>query len=168
MSTSAGNRPPRMYAAGRPAIQDFWPEERLYFRVCRTDAAGRPCETAGKLNIGAIRAKNQSVNRSRFSKPEDVLIPPTDRPEADFSQWGFASVAVQDLPVQLRSIPDSNPSYSYRPVHDPLPDNYAHSEIRAYNDQTAAVHPQGGPRAVSRKYRTIMAHLAVVHRRPAQ
>ena len=64
------DRPWRMYSRGRSADSEFSPSELLYFRFL-----AKNLDDAGGLGPAAIRSVDQSVNRQKYSKPFDVLIP---------------------------------------------------------------------------------------------
>lgn len=113
--------PAGMYRRGRPVDPEFDPEELLYLRCLEEHVDD------GRLLAAAIRVSNQSVNRGKYSKPHWVLLP-------DFSTWKIASLRVGDIPEALSGPPPVCVPYTFAVEHDPLEDNYAHSEIRAYKE----------------------------------
>ncbi len=126
MSSSPVIIPDRFLCAGRPPHQEFDPEEFLYLRFSSEHFKGDSLPTM------AIKAPAFSVNRGKFSRPSDVLIPA-------WLNFGIAKFKVKDIPNEL--IPD----IVFKPVHDPVdqhhPDfmrmgfeNYAHSEVRIFKE----------------------------------
>lgn len=85
MSSSETNRPERMFRRDRPADENFDRAEKLYYRCQDQHVYGQ------RLLPQAIRFPNFSVNRSKYSEPEDVLIP-------SYQDWGISTFSVGDLP----------------------------------------------------------------------
>lgn len=107
--------PDEMYRQGRPVDPDFESEEDLYIRF-RSVVGERP-------NISDIQCPNHSVNRSKFSQAEWVLLP-------TFSDWGYGAFKVKDIPDTI--IRQEGDPYDFMVEHDPLDENYSHCEIRSY------------------------------------
>jgi len=108
-----------MYRKGRPVDSEFEPSEDLYYR-CQAQHI-----TDSRLLPTALRFPDFSVNRAKYSLPEDVLIP-------DYQTWGIAAFRVEDIPSEQKS--DANTTYTWEVVHDPNEDNYAYSEVRTYKN----------------------------------
>ena len=109
---------------GRPADPDFDQQEKLYHRFEKLQKA-----SDGKFYPASIRFPDFSVNRERYSKPEDVLYP-------NYKGLGIVSFKVEDLPEPILTGEGSKneTTYTFVPVHDPLEENYAHSEIRTFKN----------------------------------
>jgi hypothetical protein len=104
----------------------FTPEEMLYRRI---EPNALPISQVTMIRI--IPFPDCSVNRSKYSQPQDVLLP-------DYLNWGVLGFAVQYVPKEL----SASESYSrFDVVHCPLSDNYAHSEIRSYKTGTELKEP---------------------------
>jgi hypothetical protein len=112
-------RPERMYRNGRPIDQDFSLTESLYWRCPESKIEN------GHVALDGMRFPDISVNRGRYSEPEDVLIP-------DCLDFRIATFMVQDIPSPLISESQQQHRFEFRPEHDPCECNYAHSEIRTY------------------------------------
>lgn len=82
-----------------------------------------------------IRLPDCSVNRSKYSLPMDVLVNKGD----DDTEQCVISWLVGDVPTQLPAKEPSGLAYDCRVVHDPLEDNYSHTEIRTYPTGTSEV-----------------------------
>jgi hypothetical protein len=95
----------------------FEPNEALYRRMQPNSYPITPA-TMQKL----IVFPDCSVNRSKYSQPEDVLKP-------EYFHWGILEFFVQDVPNKLQ---DGESISNFEVVHCPLEDNYAHSEIRSF------------------------------------
>jgi hypothetical protein len=66
-----------------------------------------------------------------FSEPGDVLLPENRR------AWAVARFRVRDVPggaFQTAPVERGGRTITFGVEHDPLDDNYAHSELRAYVD----------------------------------
>lgn len=125
--TKSRKIPDRLKRNNRPAVQEFDPQEHLFQRFDKLIGEG------DYLYPAQVRFPDFSVNRGRFSEPEDVLLP-------NFLDWGIAAFDVEDIPSEI--IIESNDSndtiYDFTIVHVPEEDNYSHSEVRtlingAYN-----------------------------------
>lgn len=144
--------PARLYRNGRSVDSVFAPEERLYLRF--------PRESYDHINCGllpsAIRSPvDQSVNRGKYSDPADVLLP-------HWPDWGIALLEVRDVPKELQS----TITYRIRVEHDPLEDNYAHTEIRAYKGDPEARIMKIRSTQVKKEFRTRLSNLARIHSPP--
>ena len=115
-----------MYRRGRPLAQEFAEEEPLYLRYGCEDFA------ENQLQYSAVRFPQMSVNRGRFSEPEDVLF----SEEGKFDGLGVLELRVADIPKRLEQ--DNGPAYVFFMHHAPLEDNYAHSEICSARDPETA------------------------------
>jgi hypothetical protein len=124
------NIPERLKQNNRPSVQEFDPQELLFLRFIQLIQEG------GYFYPASIGFPDFSVNRGRFSEPEDVLLP-------IYLNLGIATFNVEDIPDEKVFGEGSSQEtvYSFVIVHVPEPDNYAHSEIRTkkngvYNKKT--------------------------------
>lgn len=62
-----------------------------------------------------------STNREKYSEPEDVVL-------------GYEEDAVAIAAARVRDIPERVGEYEFRPVHVPEPENYAHTEVRTFQE----------------------------------
>ena len=113
--------PEGMYRRERAPDNHFEPREKLYMRF----SAVTP---EGKVYEDSIRCTEQSTNRSKYSQPEWVLL----GPESDFLDWGYGFFRVSDIPSEKPG--GAGVVYLFRPEHDPLEWNYAHTIIAAYKN----------------------------------
>jgi hypothetical protein len=121
VSISRGREPERLLRQGRPIDPDFSLEERLYRRCPDTEVLqGEPFTD----QIAFYPA--MSVNRSKYSLVHDVLYPDY------FAKYGVLSFAAGGIPEPFQ--PDGGALYEWKPSHEPLEENYAHSEVRTYRD----------------------------------
>ena len=144
-------RPSRMFSRGRDPDVIFSTDETLYFR-CKRDWLDN---NGQKIKPANIPFPNQSVNRQKYSKPKDVLIPNDEDKTKQWIFWGVARVFVREIPEGKEtqgSTSSKKISYKFGVAHDPEDDNYGHSEIRVYKDGVEArkVNSQG----VKKAYRT--------------
>jgi hypothetical protein len=108
-------------------VPEFGADERLYLRYEADHWV------QGELTSAGIRFPDTSVNRSRFSEPEDVLFSEQGR----YNRHGVVFFPVSDIPVRIALDPPNNGNpYLFRIDHKPLDDNYSHSEIRSRPEGT--------------------------------
>ena len=105
-------------------MDNFEPTEPLYWRYNKMYAGEMVRSGLG------IRFPDFSVNRGGdgFGEPGDVLLP-------DYLDMGVAMFLVRDLPTGHQS--DPNTTYDFRAFHDPLEENYAHTEVRVMKNGTS-------------------------------
>jgi hypothetical protein len=109
-------RPSRMFANGRKAVQDFAAKEQLYMRYNAEQMEG------DHLAPAAIKTK-QSVNRSRFSEPGDAVF----GEHRFYAEGGVMQISVEDVPEAIEG--EQGSKFRFFPRHVPLNWNYAHSEV---------------------------------------
>ena len=119
--------PNELLWGGREIDRVFLPEELLYYRVKEFDVQG-------KVNVDEIKCPDTSVNRGKYSQPKHVLYASIPK----FLQYKVASFRVTEIPDQLET--GDRRTIIFRIEHDPTPksdkneENYAHSEIRAFEN----------------------------------
>ena len=139
-----------MYRAGRPEDPDFEPHERLFYRCLKIHVE------SGRVLPAAFRSPDFSVNREKYSEPEDVLVP-------SYESWGVAGFEVSVIPSEMSS--PGGVRYQFRVDHVPEEDNYSHSEVRAYKvgvyNRKLKVHD-----IVKKQFRQILSDSARVIKEP--
>lgn len=118
--------PERLRPLGKAIDSKFDPNEELYLRFLQVSPiTGRP-------DFGEIRCPDLSVNRSKYSAPEDVLW-------SSFTylmHWGIGSLRVHQATFDLFG--GDGIVIKFLVEHDPVlgseefPENYSHCEVRAY------------------------------------
>jgi hypothetical protein len=114
---------------GRSIEPEFLPEELLYYRV-------KDFDVQGKVNVDEIHCPNMSVNRGKYSRPQHVLYARMPM----FLHYKVAQFQVQEIPPDLTT--GEGRTIDFRIEHDPTrksdttDENYAHSEIRAFDGVT--------------------------------
>jgi hypothetical protein len=139
-----------MLRNGRGVDANFLPSEKLYLR-CKTAWIGEN----GHVNPAYIHFPDQSVNRQKYSYPVDVLWPDEREQSRAWINWGVASLRVEDLPPEMRT--SGNAVYCFTAEHDPLDDNYSHTELRVYKDGERECDSKKINQLVKKEYRTILA-----------
>ena len=139
-----------MYRRGRPIDPIFEPAEWLYHRCKLEEVDG------DRLLPTAISFRNWSVNRGKYSEPEDVLIP-------DWKDWGIAKFRAEHVPGPMNTAGDT--VWEFKIEHDPLEDNYSHSEIRSYKNGALAPKPQPSD-LIKKAFRQIISDNSAIHRQP--
>src|SRR5437762_13892153 len=71
--TSRNNPPRRLLRRGRPVVPQFSPREKLYRRFQKKDLINGEIAPSALMFPSTGEQTGQSVNRSKFSRPEDVL-----------------------------------------------------------------------------------------------
>ncbi len=146
-------RPDEMYRHGRAIDPIFAPDENLYMRVCadQIDLEER------RVLPTAFRFPNQSVNREKYTgDPLWVLYP-------NFFDMGVVAFEVQQIPTPI--LREGGPAYEFRPVHDPLEENYGHSEVRGNRESDRTFNPRlKAPRNVKVQFRMRLGEAArIIH-----
>jgi hypothetical protein len=91
----------------------------------------------------------QSVNRSKFSIPEDVLFSETGA----YNGLGVIEFQVFEIPPKVSQ--DNGPTYVFFMTHQPEENNYSHSEI--WSDREERTYTFREPsRTVSLTFRTLL------------
>jgi len=111
-----------MIRNGRPPVDLFHGNEHLYLRY------GRQNWVDGQLDLTGIKLDKTSVNRGSFSEPEDVLYSVANK----YEHMGVVRFSVGEIPSPVSKPPA--PASVFWPVHDPLEENYSHSEIWSKKD----------------------------------
>jgi hypothetical protein len=115
------DRPQRMFQNARSIDSHFASDELLYRRFCHDEVL------ENRLAPDSIKFPDWSVNRQKYSEPEDVLIPSGDK---TYFCCGVAGFLVSDIPSKI----DTDIVFSFIVEHRPEPDNYAHSELVTYKN----------------------------------
>jgi hypothetical protein len=118
--------PDRLRANGRSLDNKFTSDERLFLRIHRISP------NTEKPEFSDIRCPDLSVNRSKYSDPEDVLWSKF----VYLVDWGIGSLTVGQATFGLPS--GDGVVIDFKVEHDPVaasneaPENFSHCEIRAY------------------------------------
>lgn len=118
----------------------FAPSERLFRRVPLGEAMD------GFVSDASLPSPAFSVNREKYSNPVDVL--------EGFEGFRVAAFRVGDIPNSLQS--DGGESYQFGVEHEPLPDNYAHSEVNSYSHGGKLMGQQKPPKHVRKIFRHLL------------
>ncbi|MEW6236937.1 MAG: hypothetical protein AB1656_16255 [Candidatus Omnitrophota bacterium] len=152
MNSSIPDMP--MESSSTPLIpdQNFEPFERLFWRIDEIKEE--------RIDFTSIRFPVFSVNREKYSKPEDVLRP-------SWLNWGIAAFYVKDIRMISMTPENSLYEYSYNVFHNPLIDNYAHSEVRTlkngvYNSKLKT------PNSVKLRFRMQLRDEAIILKKPME
>ena len=107
-------------------IDNIFPaEEDLYLRL-NPIYFNKEFANNERLTLAEVRFPDFSVNRGKYSKPENVLKP-------IWFRYGIASFKVKDIPDPLKDV-DTEDVFSFKVEHAPEKENRAHSEIRTYKN----------------------------------
>ena len=109
-------------AAGRPEVQVFAEDERLFRRFHPDHLDG------DEIAIDAVELPDVSVNRERFGPPEWLLL------DVGHEDWGVLAFLVRDIPPHRQVWHRGVVPYTLEPRHVPLRHNYPHSEVRVYRE----------------------------------
>lgn len=132
-----------MYRNGREDDQVFAPNEGLYRRYRLEHWTG------GQLNASGLRFPKQSVNRSKYGEPEDVLFSTAGA----YNGWGVVEFRVDEIPERLE-VGAAQPYVFYaRHVPDDSEPNYAHSEIWSALESRRMEFKEPTSKAVQKEFR---------------
>ncbi len=159
------DRPRRMWRQGREIDPEFEPTEPLFSRCAKKDIVEGDENSTDVLSSIAVRFPDFSVNRGKYSEPEDVLIPSVGQPPDIYAQMGIVKFTVGT--ARWGHQPNASPiKYEMRVEHNPDEDNYSHSEVKTYKDGNY----DSGVKintTIKKEYRARLARGAEVVRRPA-
>ena len=147
----------RLHRNGRAADQAFDPEEHLFRRYPKNFLIdGRPVP----LSMQFEDDEGISVNRGKYSEPQDVLEPDC----CDGHQRAecvVLDIRVSEVPAEIATTDGTNRLFRFRMNHRPKEQCYAHSEIWC-NEQGDIDQPhQQPPKHVKNLFRGELArHLA--------
>jgi hypothetical protein len=116
-----------MVSNARAVDPQFHPAEYLFRRVpTRLWDGDDP-----KPEVDAVELPDISVERSRYAHPEWARLDPDN--DKYFKAWGVLGVKVGLIPPCHQ--PEGGPEFRYETSHQPLPLNYPHAEVRAYQGE---------------------------------
>src|SRR5687767_11985017 len=119
------SKPPvAMRTNKRPVDPHFHPDECLFRRVpiwMWNDPAERP-------GPDAVDLPDMSVGRSKYGHAEWVRFDVVN--DRHFADWGVLFVRVSDIPPKIWELGVYR--YTFTATHQPLDDDYPHSEVRAH------------------------------------
>lgn len=127
---------PEAEVAGRDP--HFSLSERLFRRVPPEDLAD------GTISDASLPSPSFSVNREKYSGAADVL--------KGYPGFRVAAFQVGDIPSSVSG--EGGESYQFGVEHEPLPGNYAHSEVNSYREGAKLRHKP--PRQVRKKFRDLL------------
>ena len=144
------HRPARMFRNSRPVDPGFATTERLFLR-CTRDMI----DENGRMKVSAVAFPNQSVNRGKYSRPSDVLLPELRPGAGDWILWGVVEFAVMDIPETIEST--GGVATTFGVEHEPTNDNYSHSELSASKGGKRQHRSKAINIEVKKEYRTRLA-----------
>ena len=106
-----------MLRNGREPDQAFEQEEMLFRRYIKEHWENN------RIVDAHFSFPRPSVNREKYSSPEDVLYSENGR----YNGWGVLEFAVSHLPSPIAD--GAGTAYVFFPFHAPEEQNYAHTEI---------------------------------------
>lgn len=132
----------------------FDASEALYLRCLRDYVHGDRLLAAG---IAFPRIPRTSLNRGKYSEPEDVLLP-------IYLDFGVLEIGIHQVPHAATKGDGSE--VRIRVDHEPEPLNYSHSCLNVY-DETSEVPRDDVSKTIKKKIRGEFARLGRVIRSPA-
>lgn len=135
-----------MYKNGRDADGNFRRCHGLYLRCQNEDVVGN------RLLPARIRYFDVSVNWSKYSWPWDVIF--------GYPGSGIVRFVVRDLPKELPKDKPADKSLkllSFRPIHAPETDNYAHAEICVFAGDVRVLKQKAVGEMAKKEFRQIMS-----------
>ena len=130
---------------GRMVDPEFFPVEHLY-RRCTVNEADNERLFPSEIKF----CPDWSVNREKYSQPTDVLYP-------SYDEMRVAAFQVRDIPAETQS--GGSVSYKWDVQHQPLEDNYSHSEVWTYKNNDHYT-KSDLPTGVKKHFRTALSERA--------
>ena len=119
-SSESTSQPRPSHQDGRPAVDAFDSDELLYRRYAMVHFVD------GQVLPQSIRFPKPSFNRSKFSRPEDVLHVDCCNGK-ELSGWGVLESSWSELSVS--AVSGDERQFTLYPKHMPEPTCYAHAEL---------------------------------------
>jgi hypothetical protein len=136
--------PGHMLRNGRAEDQVFDQHELLYRRYMSDHLHDN------KIIDASFGFPGTSVNRSKYSQPEDALL----SDGGQFDGCGVLEFAVKSIPALL--VDGVGVRFVCFPRHVPLDDNYSHSEIWCEREERRGV-PANPSSATKKKFRAMLS-----------
>lgn len=149
----------RMYRNDRPIDTTFGRAEQLFFR-CKLDWI----DDTQRIKPAKVHFPDQSVNREKYSRPTDVLLPDSSPRSKEWIVWGVAVIRVCDIPPASET--SAGVSYAFTAEHDPDDDNYGHTELRVYKNGQRESNKKKINETIKKEYRTNLALRSAVTVQP--
>lgn len=108
-----------------------------------------------RLAPDQISFRDWSLNRGKYSEPEDVLIGRVG--------FGIATFKAADVPASVLS--ETGNAFDFRLDHDPEEENYSHSRIIVGRDGLFQADLKV-PKTVKKKYRLTISDKATILHQP--
>ena len=140
--------PAAMRTEKRYADQHFLPDEYLFRRV-PLSLWEDPNERPGP---DAVRLPDLSVGRSKYAHPEWVRFDVVKNQH--YQEWGVLGVLVDDIPPQFWDL--AVYLYTFKTRHDPLENDYSHTEIRVFSNGKHVTLDEALPEEIHLKWRLIL------------
>jgi len=150
--------PQHLHQNGRLADPSFDRNERIYIRF-REFEDNKPTLCDGKVSAAIFKTEKQSSNREKYSKsPTDVLFETNG--DHKFS-WGIVELMSREICETTFPHPNTETSYSFRVIHDPVQCMYPHSEIRIFENGNLveSIKPKSVKNLIKYKWREISSVL---------
>lgn len=159
ITSGSDDRVSRMSRQDRPIDSDFQTTEFLYRRCVAKDIDPQYPDRLYPDQIAFY--PNWSVNREKYSEWDDVLYP-------DHIDCGVARFRMKDVPARLES--EGGIWFHWEIRHQPLEDNYAHSEVWSFKDMIHIPNDDNQnvklPVLVKKRFRQLLSERAKVIRGP--
>jgi hypothetical protein len=136
--------PEHLLRNGRPEDQAFDADELLYRRYIREHLHN------DKIVDAHFDFPRTSVNRGKYSQPEDVLF----SENGQFERWGVLEFPVSGIPAILQDAQGER--FVCFPAHAPLDSNYGHTEIACERERQRGEPAIPGP-AARKKFRAMLS-----------
>jgi len=126
----------------------FHPEEYLFRRV-----PTKIWDTPDPMpEADAIELPDISVGRSRYGHPEWTRLDPEN--DRYFKSWGIIGVKVGLIPPSYQ--PEGGPAFAYTPSHQPLEQDYPHTEIQAFQGELQLSTKESVPEELHLEWRGLL------------
>ncbi len=136
-----------MLQGDRSVDNNFESNELLYRRFCPDEVLG------DRLAPDSIKFPDWSVNRQKFSEPEDVKFPSGS--DTAYLCCGVVEFRVGDIPSKV----DEEGIFTFRVEHKPELDNYSHSELVTYKNGVSGKETKNFnvSKTIKKRFRTILS-----------
>jgi hypothetical protein len=152
-----------MFSWGRKAQSSFDSTERLYWRfedVAYREEPADPFQYLRSRLQSQFRLPDQSVNRSRYSGPLDVLFP------SGFGEGVVSFCYSYARDSRVGKSGKESVWFDFVPQHVPITRNFGHSEVWIFRARIKDEHDKRPPKLVETAFKLALATDAEVVRYP--
>lgn len=161
MSCDENLIPKHLHLNGRVLINEF-SEETLYRRFEKSHIL-----PSGEISVSIFDTREDSVNRSAFSEPNDVLYNTRALKNSEhFFNWGIVGVSTELFKEKIFPVNDEPRIFQLIPNHCPEECMYPHSQIEIFENGNRITKGQTKPKSIKTAIRSYYREIWQLYKMP--